>query len=257
MTCLPAATGKFQSCSPQRSVAKMSAAVPAGTVASRGTVPPQSAALPPLTRLRVGGPVRTAVAGLQRRTRGVDAVEHVAARSGGALGHEQVVGQRGGRRRRARWCRRPAACSATRPWVSPPILVVSLPTHSPWLVAKSAWAPTPAGPAGVPRQRQPVDRVERGDALPGHRAGTGLVALEGVVQPAHVAADVDGAAGDRDAVRRVAAGVVRPGRVVAGAGGLPAGDGVAHRPAAGAAGERAGGRHHEVGRRPGRSRCRA
>ena len=33
--------------------------------------------------------------------------------------------------------------SATRPWVSPPILVVSLPTHSPWLVAKSAWAPTP------------------------------------------------------------------------------------------------------------------
>ena len=33
--------------------------------------------------------------------------------------------------------------SAMRPCCFPPIVVVSLPTHSPWPVAKSAWAPTP------------------------------------------------------------------------------------------------------------------
>ena len=32
---------------------------------------------------------------------------------------------------------------ATRPCCSPPIRVVSLPTQRPWLVANSAWAPTP------------------------------------------------------------------------------------------------------------------
>jgi hypothetical protein len=50
VTFLPAAIGKFQSCSPQRSVAKMSAGVVDGTVASRWTVPPQLVVLPPLTR---------------------------------------------------------------------------------------------------------------------------------------------------------------------------------------------------------------
>ena len=103
-----------------------------------------------------------------------------------------------------------------------------------------------AGAARVPRQRQAVDRVEGGDALARHGARAGLVALEGVVLPAHVAADVDGAAGHGDAVRRVATGVVDPGRVVARAGRLPAGRRVAQRAGARAARERAGGRDHEV-----------
>ena len=104
-----------------------------------------------------------------------------------------------------------------------------------------------AGAAGVPGQRQAVDRVECGDAFAGHGAGAGLVALEGVVLPAHVAADVDGLAGDCDAVGGVAAGVVGPGGLGAGAAvGLPAGGGVAHGAGAGAAAEGAGGGDGEV-----------
>ena len=105
----------------------------------------------------------------------------------------------------------------------------------------------PARPAGVPRQREPVDRVEGGDARPGHGPRTGLVALEGVVEPAHVPTDVDGAPGDGHAVRRVATGVVDPRRVVARAGRLPAGDRVAERPGPGPARERARRRDDEVG----------
>src|SRR5215208_3792706 len=97
---------------------------------------------------------------------------------------------------------------------------------------------------GVPGQGQAVDRVEGGDALAGDRARAGLVGGEAVVHPALVAADVDRGPGDGHTVEGVAAGVVDPGRLLAGPRGpqLPAGGGVAQ--AAGPVG--AGGPDHEV-----------
>src|SRR3954470_13066167 len=56
----------------------------------------------------------------------------------------------------------------------------------------------PAGPGGVPGERLALERVERGDALPRDRAGSGEVTAEGVVLPALVTAHVDRGAGDRD-----------------------------------------------------------
>src|SRR5215217_2686164 len=97
---------------------------------------------------------------------------------------------------------------------------------------------------GVPGQGQAVDRVEGGDALAGDRARAGLVGGEAVVHPALVAADVDRGPGDGHAVEGVAAGVVDPGRLLAGPRGpqLPARGGVAQ--AAGPLGP--GGADHEV-----------
>src|SRR5215213_7664077 len=98
--------------------------------------------------------------------------------------------------------------------------------------------------ARVPGQGQAVDRVEGGDALAGDRARAGLVGGEAVVHPPLVAADVDRGPGDGHAVEGVAAGVVDPGRLLAGPRGpqLPARGGVAQ--AAGPVG--AGGPDHEV-----------
>ena len=80
---------------------------------------------------------------------------------------------------------------AMRPCCLPPIVVVSLPTHSPWLVAKSAWAPTPRVRPGFHDSGSPFTGSSAAMPVTGDGAGTGLVALEGVVLPAHVAADVD------------------------------------------------------------------
>ena len=67
--------------------------------------------------------------------------------------------------------------------------------------ALARWRTAPGhrhrGCARVPRQRQPVDRVEGGDALARYGARARLVTLVGVVLPAHVPADVDRAAGHR------------------------------------------------------------
>src|SRR5919107_1169086 len=69
-------------------------------------------------------------------------------------------------------------------------------------------APRPGGvPAGRPARR----RADAADAGAGDRAGAGNVAPVLVVEPALMAADVDGAGVGDDAEQRVAAGVVDPG----------------------------------------------
>ena len=46
--------------------------------------------------------------------------------------------------------------NAIRPWTSPPILVVSLPTHRPAGVAYIAWAPTPRARPGFHDSGRPL-----------------------------------------------------------------------------------------------------
>src|SRR5207248_1037585 len=88
-----------------------------------------------------------------------------------------------------------------------------------WRRAPGALAPVPPR---VPGQGEAVARIEGGDPLPGHGAGPGggvdrRAVGPVVVEPADVAADVDGGAGDVDGGEAVAAAAVDPRRLEAGA----------------------------------------
>ncbi len=226
----------------------MAGEVPTGTVLSNGTEAPQSAVLPPLTKPASERPVRPAVRRLRGRAGGVHAVEDVGAAGSGRLAP--------GRGRWAASLRQPRESSCRRREASARCGCVSCHRSSscrcrptgPGTWRNSAWAPTPRVRPGFHDNGSPLTGSRAAMPSRATAPGPGLVTLVGVVLPAEVTAGVDRRPGDRDAVRRVAAGVVTPGRPlsVADGAGLPARRRVAHRVAGGAPGERTGGAHDEV-----------